>query len=44
MQGEEHGSGRDLSLRVEDADGARRHSDEEGDQADHRRNTFPRQP
>ena len=44
MQGEEHGSGRHLSLSVEDADGARGDGDEEGDQADHRRNTFRHLP
>ena len=33
MQGEEHGAGRDLPLRVQAADAARGQRDEAGDQA-----------
>ena len=44
MQGEEHGPGRDLSLSFKTTDGARGDRDEERDQTDHRRKTFPRQP
>ena len=40
VQGEEHRAGRDLSLRVQGADGARGHRDEAGDQAEHRRKTI----